>query len=325
MLASLHDAFCAAAFTGAQAQAVGVNRRQLMYLAEQGIITRLHRDTYCADPAAAWQAAVREACVFVQRSGVTPVIGGMAAASLWNMNAASTRPLIWVPMGGKMRRGKRGGVTIREGRIHSTQQVVFGDDVVTSPVRTAVDLACELVTPGAITWTLCEGMRRECEWLQTSSPTARLTAHQLAEAVSADRGREELQQRLDLVLDDHHGRGINRVKRCSRMSDPRLESALEAESWVEFHRRRLPLPQPQALVYAASGRPFRIDFKWGRVLGEADGAMKYRDPSDVWREKRRQDDLEQAGFIVVRWTWAEITYEPHRVISRIKHAMARDH
>ncbi len=287
------------------------------------MITRIHRDTYCLDPAVAVQAATNEACTFVEQHGVTPIIGGVVAASVWGIEAASARSLIWVPVGSPVRRGNRGRVIIREGRIDDECRVHVGDTDFTSPFRTAVDIACEVTSPGLITWILSQGLRREYEWLRTRSPHMRLTTYQLLDALGRETEHQMLQHRLSRVLDDHHGRGIVRVKQWAGIIDPRLESALEAKSWIEFQRRRLPPAQPQALVRGASGRGYRADFRWGRVLGEADGALKYRDPADLWREKRRQDDLEQAGFIIIRWTWAEITHEPHRVIERILRALAR--
>jgi len=323
LISFLRDCFRGSAFTGAQAYSVGVDRRQLMYLADRGMITRLHRDSYCLDDAIAKRAATLEACTFVLRKGVTPVIGAAAAATVWGMETTSERPLIWVPVGGPIRRGNRGGVIIREGHINDENRVHIDDTVITSPIRTAVDLACEVTSPGMIAWMLCQGLRRECEWLRTRSPQMRLTSYQLIDALSSEQERQALQCRLSRVLDDHHGRGIARVKRWAGIIDPRLESALEVESWLAFHRGHLPIPHPQELVRGVSGRWYRADFGWGTVLGEADGAAKYRATSDLWKEKRRQEDLEQAGFIIVRWTWAEIAHEPQRVIERILRALAR--
>ena len=116
-LAKLLTTFGSASFTGAQSRLVGIDRRQLLYLAERGMITRLHRDTYCLDPAEAVRAATNEACTFAKQHGVTPIIGGAVAASVWDMETASARSLIWVPIGSPVRRGNRGGAIIREGRI----------------------------------------------------------------------------------------------------------------------------------------------------------------------------------------------------------------
>lgn len=72
----------------------------------------------------------------------------------------------------------------------------------------------------------------------------------------------------------------------------------------------------------------RVDFFWAeyRVIGEADGRVKYVDessPEALWAEKLRQERLENAGFIVVRWTWSEHFNDPFRVVARIRAAFAR--
>lgn len=88
---------------------------------------------------------------------------------MWDMETASARSLMWVPIGSPVRRGNRGAVIIREGRIDDECRVQIGDTVYTSPVRTAVDLACEVTSPVLTIWVLCQGLRRECEWLRTRS------------------------------------------------------------------------------------------------------------------------------------------------------------
>ena len=57
------------------------------------------------------------------------------------------------------------------------------------------------------------------------------------------------------------------------------------------------------------------------MIGEADGWVKYRDIDDVRAEKRREDALRQAGFIVVRWTWDELRRHPERVMARLCQAI----
>lgn len=77
-------------------------------------------------------------------------------------------------------------------------------------------------------------------------------------------------------------------------------------------------------VSGASGRSWRVDFLFGgRVIGECDGAVKYAETDSLWKERKRQADLEAAGYIVVRWTWEEIVYHPHAVLARIALARAR--
>ena len=63
-------------------------------------------------------------------------------------------------------------------------------------------------------------------------------------------------------------------------------------------------------------------------MGEVDGAVKYVDPYGVpaealLAEKRRQERIEDAGHVVVRWGAAEVERAPDAVIERILRASAR--
>ena len=60
-------------------------------------------------------------------------------------------------------------------------------------------------------------------------------------------------------------------------------------------------------------------------MGEADGARKYdgRAPDALLAEKRRQERLEELGFIVVRWGWDDAVRRPEATADRIRRAIAR--
>lgn len=104
-----------------------------------------------------------------------------------------------------------------------------------------------------------------------------------------------------------------------------LEPASESpfESWSRMWIRACGLPRPcvALAVRGASGRDYSADFGWParRVLGEADGIGKYgTEPAAVARalraERRRQRDLEDAGWTVVRW---DSTEHPRAVVRRL--------
>jgi hypothetical protein len=67
---------------------------------------------------------------------------------------------------------------------------------------------------------------------------------------------------------------------------------------------RLPLPQLQQNVYGAQGWVARTDFLWPEhdVAGEADGKVKYL-TDEIWAEKQRQEAIEDADVLVIRWIW----------------------
>ena len=84
-------------------------------------------------------------------------------------------------------------------------------------------------------------------------------------------------------------------------------------------------PVGATVITGDDGRTYWADFVWRdmRIIGEADGALKYATRDDVMREKERQEALERAGWLVIRWNWAEAVTDPSIMIRRIERAIAR--
>jgi very-short-patch-repair endonuclease len=84
------------------------------------------------------------------------------------------------------------------------------------------------------------------------------------------------------------------------------------------------MPEPQVWLADDAGTIGRVDFLWRvpRVIGEADGRVRYRD-NELWREKLRQERLEEAGFVVLRWTWAQAHAPDAAFRERVLQALAR--
>jgi very-short-patch-repair endonuclease len=111
--------------------------------------------------------------------------------------------------------------------------------------------------------------------------------------------------------------------RCGE-ADSRAESAFESVSRYRLSLGGLPRPEPQARI-----RKYRVDFLWRdqRVIGEADGLAKYGTDERTVRarlraERLRQRELEDAGYVFVRWMWEEIWHTPELVIDRIGSKLA---
>jgi very-short-patch-repair endonuclease len=107
-------------------------------------------------------------------------------------------------------------------------------------------------------------------------------------------------------------------------ADPRSESPLETLSRFRFLRAGLTRPELQVIIGG-----YRTDFLWRaqRVIGESDGLTKYGASETEVRaklryERQRQRELEELGFIVVRWFWDEIWRTPWVVIERLQRAFA---
>ncbi len=123
-------------------------------------------------------------------------------------------------------------------------------------------------------------------------------------------------------------RGALQLHLVTRLADPRHESAGEARAAYLFWRQGLPCPTPQFEVTDAAGRLVaRVDFAWERhrLVMEFDGRQKYlaayrpgETAADVvLREKRREDALREAGWMVLRMTWGDLR-RPQETADRIR-------
>ena len=120
--------------------------------------------------------------------------------------------------------------------------------------------------------------------------------------------------------------GKRRAVEAVEFGDPLCESVTESVSRVLIRDGGLPIPRTQVVLGDDDGVIGRVDFFWEEgVVGEADGRIKYAgdDLHPLWAEKLRQERLENAGFIVVRWTWSELFNDPDRVVRRIRRALER--
>jgi len=118
--------------------------------------------------------------------------------------------------------------------------------------------------------------------------------------------------------------GVTRAAEVVEFANGLSESALESIARVAFRDCGLPPPELQVWV---DGEEFvgRTDFLWkdSNTVGEADGALKYQDPSRARRQLWRDARLRDAGFEVVHFTWQEINETPERVAASIRAAFER--
>ena len=195
-------------------------------------------------------------------------------------------------------------------RVHVAQlrddEVTSVDGVaVTTPVRTALDLARSLPHEAAVV-TLDAALNREL--LDLSILRARL---------------------MDIVGTP----GSRSAARAVAFADGRSESVGESRSRVILHRWGLTPSGLQFEVCRRGGSSIgRTDFVWEerRLVGEFDGRIKYgrllrpgQTPGDaVFEEKRREDEIRDEGWGVIRWVWGELAV-PHRLAARVRRALER--
>jgi hypothetical protein len=136
------------------------------------------------------------------------------------------------------------------------------------------------------------------------------------------------------TLEGASGRpGVAGARRVVAFADGRSESPGESHSRVMLHRIGLPPSTLQLEVFDATGHLVgRTDFGWEeqRTLGEFDGRVKYgrllrpgETAADaVYREKRREDDLRDEGWQMVRWGSVDLQHE-QVVAARLRRAFRR--
>jgi hypothetical protein len=101
---------------------------------------------------------------------------------------------------------------------------------------------------------------------------------------------------------------LGRARRALPLLDGRRETPLESASACYFADHGLPAPDWQVDIHDEVGFVGRVDCCWDhtRVVGEADGRLKYATGDDLYREKRREDRLRATGRLVIRWGWTDL-------------------
>jgi hypothetical protein len=316
-------AFASRTFTSREAGEAGIEYHRLRGAVSAGLVHRLRRGHYRVALTAAADSRLTDCLERLAGQGVTACAGRRTAGDIWdspmwNIEPAGA-PTVLVPRESSVGRGLRGGVLIKPCDVDPRRIVPGpGSIPVTDPLLTAAHLAAAPRTSFAQMMVLLSGgMRRQ---LARSARDPRV----LTRRADQEDVRTALAHDLMDAITHADVRGLRRVSDVAHLADPRLETVLESISWARFIEAGVELPEPQAWVSGASGRSWRVDFLFGgRVIGECDGAVKYAEADSLWKEKKRQADLEAAGYIVVRWTWEEIVYHPHVVLARIALALAR--
>ena len=178
----------------------------------------------------------------------------------------------------------------------------------TSPARTAVDLAIGLELPQA---------------LVLLDAAARLICQGMVPAI---RRRDYANPRLITAATALFGEAAQTVH-CARLRpifplvDPGRESAAESLSAGHFEVAGLPRPRYQAELRTHRGT-FFADALWDdKLVGECDGAVKYSDAGAYVREKEREQVLRDLGYRFVRWQAKEIMTNPAAVVDRVARAL----
>ena len=168
---------------------------------------------------------------------------------------------------------------------------------------------------------------------QIPSTTVARTLVDLAGVEQPRRLRRALEQSLVLrvfdlrameaVLDRAHGRrGTGTLRRLlAEIADepPFTNSELERRFLELLRQAGLPLPVLNGLIAG-----YEVDFHWPahRLVVETDGRATHGHAMAFQSDRRRDLELELAGWHVLRITWRQVVHEPERVAALLRSRLA---
>lgn len=298
-------------------RASGVSDSMIRAQLRAGRLVAVRQGVYLA--ASAWpeddpaQHIVRARAEVVRNPAA--VLSHQSAAVVWGLPDPGfehwhDRPVsVTLPAGGHESRSGQ--------RCHHTGPLpaaeVHADDAgypVTSPARTAVDLAADLPLPQALV--VLDGAARViCRSLVTTARRRDYANPRLAAAA------------VELMAEAARTVRADRLRTALALVDPSRESAAESLSAGQIELAGLPQPRYQAEIRTHHGS-FYPDCLWEEqgLIGECDGAVKYSDASAYELEKEREQILRDLGYGVVRWLAKEIMLRPWVVTDRISRELA---
>jgi very-short-patch-repair endonuclease len=270
-----------------QLLALGYTRHAIYHRVERGSLYRIFRGVYAVGrPEVSrfgWWIGAVLAC------GPGAVLSHWSAAALWGILPSSRGPIHISSSSDHEVRG-----------IKSHRRVLEPGDVtvqhnipVTSPIRTLIDIAGELT-------------RDELEGAVSAADKLGLT------------DPEELREACEGRI------GITGVPKLSHTLDRRTYVMTETELERRFLpiSRRAGLPLPLTQVHVTG---FRVDFYWpglGLVV-ETDGLTYHRTPAQQAKDRVRDQAHVAAGLIPLRFTRAQVRYEPGQVEGVLKAVAVR--
>jgi hypothetical protein len=273
-------------FSRTEALAAGWTGRRLDGAVARGELIRPHRGVYRTPVAARseHQVSRTELCA----KSAAAVLSTSLAASVSHEGAAALNGL---PVLGEVgvpcitvrprRSGDIANVHLHRAQLPSSHLITVHSMSVTSPARTVIDLGRDLGIGPAVV---------------AADAALNLGIMSLADLECVER-------------DCARWPGISRARAVRPLADARAESPLETLSRLRLVDAKFPAPDLQTVIRRLDGEFVgRVDFYWDQfgIVGEADGRLKYQEAADLYAEKRRQEQLEELGLVVVRWSWSEL-------------------
>jgi very-short-patch-repair endonuclease len=269
---------------------LGMSSAAIRHRLEAGRLHRIWRGVYAVGrptltKCGRWMAAVLS-------GGPAALLSHRSAAALWGIAGVEGGEIdIVIPYGQSRRR--RGICVHRRRAPRPTERRVSDDIPVTDPVSTIVDLA-GLVGPdgaSAISLDAIEAAINAADRLRLFSAVT------LAARLDASPRRP----------------GVGRLRALlGRQAFTLTDSRLERLFLPLAKEAGLPPPRTQEWLNG-----FRVDFYWPELglVVETDGLTYHRTPSQQAEDRRRDQAHTAAGLTALRFTHAQVRYEPRYVLT----------
>lgn len=275
-----------------QLDRIGLTRSQIGGLVRRGVLVRSIGDSFALieHPASRRQVAAAATLAWGGRG----VVSHRSAAWLWGCWDPADDDPIDVSIGGRHHHRASSGVLFHSPRDHHNLSPTRRDGLrVTIPTRTILDVA----------------------GIEPHMTRVTIERMLLAGHVTRDR--------LVAAVAQHSRRGragvgpVRRILHEWPYSDKVAESVLELRMQTLLHGT----PYDHYVTQLEIG-PYRVDFAWidERIVLECDGWGKVDSPQYFEKAARRDSYLQTAGWIVLHFTWAEITRRPRFVIAELERA-----
>jgi len=268
----------------------GVTDRQIDRRLADGRLIAVHRGVYLAGHAPAPPLANEAAAILAFRGQAT--ISHRSAAKLLGLLPWPPQAACWVITA----RGdsSRSGLIVRKATLEPCDITSVARIPVTTPARTILD--CSAILPDD------EGDRLETMW---------------AEAVS-----KKPSDPPDLWEQVKRNPGKPGIPRLMKL----LERRTPARPKRELERRLLrlirssDLPKPEVNAYL-EGKERDLIWREQRVVVEADSYRFHADARTWASDIGKTNELQLLGYVVLRFTWFDVTERPAWVIAEIKRAL----
>ncbi len=272
-----------------QLYALGFSKDWVAGRVTAGWLLRLHRGVYAVGhrrlaKEGRWIAAVL-AC------GDGAVLSHHSAAALWSIRAEAASGPVDVTLRTRAGRRRRSGIRVHRPRYLPEDELSHQSGIPsTGPARTILDLAGGL------------GTRALERAIDGADRLKLVTADDLIELLRRHRGHPGAGRLRGLLARHQIGSTVTR-------------SELE-ERFLRLCRRHH-LPQPEVNVPLLD---YVVDFLWpeAKLVVEVDGRATHGTTRAFQADRDRDGRLAVAGYLVVRFTWWDVTRRPVVVADRVR-------